>query len=203
MRANALAPELLARWCAERGVPLVYVGSSAIFAGNRKSEPYTEYDEPSPLSVYGLSKWRGEQAVRERNPKHFIVRAGWMMGGAGEDKKFVGKIVAQLRAGKRKLMAVSDKRGSPTYTLDFARNLMLLVESGLYGTRSSNPSRRRIFPSPPIGPTPSACATSSSRCSASTACRIGRSRSRTISGSSCRRCQRNEGNPAGRHPGGR
>ena len=134
MRANALAPELLARLCAERGVPMVYVGSSAIFAGNRKSEPYTEYDEPAPLSVYGLSKWRGEQAVRERHPKHFVVRAGWMMGGAGEDKKFVGKIAAQLRAGKRKLMAVSDKRGSPTYTLDFARNLMLLVESGLYGT---------------------------------------------------------------------
>lgn len=133
-RANALAPELLARLCAERGVPMVHVSTGAIFAGNRKSEPYTEYDEPAPLSVYGLSKLRGEQAVRERNPKHFIVRAGWMMGGAAEDKKFVGKIVAQLLDGKRKLMAVSDKRGSPTYTLDFARNLMLLVGSGLYGT---------------------------------------------------------------------
>lgn len=133
-RANALAPELLARLCAERGVPMVHVSTGAIFAGNRKSEPYTEYDEPAPMNVYAWSKLRGEQAVRERGPKHFIVRAGWMMGGAAEDKKFVGKIVAQLLDGKRKLMAVSDKRGSPTYTLDFARNLMLLVESGLYGT---------------------------------------------------------------------
>lgn len=133
-RANALAPELLARLCAERGVPMVHVSTGAIFAGNRKSGAYTEYDEPAPLSVYGWSKLRGEQAVRERTPNHFIVRAGWMMGGAAEDKKFVGKIVAQLLDGKRKLMAVSDKRGSPTYTLDFARNLMLLVESGLNGT---------------------------------------------------------------------
>ncbi len=133
-KANALAPELLARLCAERGVPMVYIGTGSIFAGNPKREPYTEYDEPAPMSVYAWSKLRGEEAVRERHARHFIVRAGWMMGGATEDKKFVGKIVAQLLAGKRKLMAVSDKRGSPTYTLDFARNLMLLVESGQYGT---------------------------------------------------------------------
>lgn len=133
-RANALAPEHLARISAERGVPMVHISTGAVFAGNRKSDAYTEYDEPSPMSVYAWSKLRGEQAVRERNPMHYIVRAGWMMGGATEDKKFVGKIVAQLLEGKRKLMAVSDKRGSPTYTLDLARNLMPLVASGLHGT---------------------------------------------------------------------
>lgn len=133
-KANALAPELLARLCAQRGATLVHVSTGAVFAGNPKREPYNEYDEPAPLSVYGLSKLRGEQAVRERHPRHFIVRAGWMMGGAGEDKKFVGKIALQLLEGKRKLMAVSDKRGSPTYTLDFARNLMTLVATGLHGT---------------------------------------------------------------------
>lgn len=133
-RANALAPELLARVCAERGIPMVQVSTGAVFAGNPKRESYSEYDSPAPMSVYGWSKLRGEEAVRERHARHFIVRAGWMMGGATEDKKFVGKIAAQLLEGKRKLMAVSDKRGSPTYTLDFARNLMTLVESGQYGT---------------------------------------------------------------------
>jgi dTDP-4-dehydrorhamnose reductase len=133
-KANALAPELLASLCAERGATLVHVSTGAIFAGNPKREPYTEYDEPAPMNVYGWAKLRGEQAVRERTPRHYILRAGWMMGGAGEDKKFVGKIAAQLLQGNRKLMAVSDKRGSPTYTLDFARNLMTLVESGIHGT---------------------------------------------------------------------
>lgn len=133
-RANALAPQLLARICAERDIPMVHVGTAAVFAGNHKTGSYTEYDDPAPMNVYGWSKLRGEQAVRETHRRHFIVRAGWMMGGGAEEKKFVGKIVAQLLEGKRKLMAVSDKRGSPTYTVDFARNLMLLVESGLYGT---------------------------------------------------------------------
>lgn len=133
-KANSLAPELLARLCAERNVPMVHVSTGAVFGGNPKREPYTEYDSPAPVSVYAQSKLRGEEAVRERWSRHFIVRAGWMMGGASDDKKFVGKIAAQLLSGKRKLMAVSDKRGSPTYTLDFARNLMLLVETGQYGT---------------------------------------------------------------------
>lgn len=133
-RANALAPQLLARICAERDIPMVHISTAAVFSGNRKTEPYTEYDDPAPMSVYGWSKLRGEHAVRETHRKHFIVRAGWMMGGGAEEKKFVGKIVSQLLEGKRKLMAVSDKRGSPTYTVDFARNLMALVESGHYGT---------------------------------------------------------------------
>jgi dTDP-4-dehydrorhamnose reductase len=133
-KANALAPELLAGLCAERGVPMAHIGTGAVFAGNPKREPYNEYDEPAPKSVYALSKLRGEAAVRERHPKHYIVRAGWMMGSAAAEKKFVGKIAQQLRSGRRELKAVGDKRGSPTYTVDFARNLMVLVGSGLYGT---------------------------------------------------------------------
>ncbi|OGR74934.1 MAG: hypothetical protein A2X40_02945 [Elusimicrobia bacterium GWC2_65_9] len=133
-RANALAPQLLSRLCAERDIPMVHVGTAAVFAGNHKTGPYTEYDDPAPMNVYGWSKLRGEQVVRETHRKHFIVRAGWMMGGGAEEKKFVGKIVSQLLEGKRRLMAVSDKRGSPTYTVDFARGLMSLVESGHHGT---------------------------------------------------------------------
>jgi len=133
-RQNALATQFIARLCAEHDRPLVYISTASVFAGNPKKGHYTEFDEPAPENEYAKSKLAGEQAVREAVRKHFIVRAAWMMGGDAEEKKFVGKIVAQLLEGRRKLMAVSDKRGTLTFTKDLARNLMALVESGHYGT---------------------------------------------------------------------
>lgn len=133
-RVNAMAPGLVARLCAEAGASLVYVSTAAVFGGNPKREPYSEFDAPAPVNRYAQSKYAGELAVREACPRHLIVRAGWMMGGGAQEKKFVGKIVSQLLEGKKKLLAVDDKRGSPTYTVDFAENLMALLESGHAGT---------------------------------------------------------------------
>src|SRR5438034_66062 len=80
------------------------------------------------------SNYHGECYVRQSVPKHFVVRAGWMMGGGPrKDKKFVNKIYQQLAAGKRTLHVVGDKLGSPTYTVDFARGIHGLLESELYG----------------------------------------------------------------------
>jgi len=56
-----------------------------------------------------------------------------MVGGWQLDKKFVYKIVQQLKKGKRYLIAVSDKFGSPTFTKDFAANLMSVINAGKYG----------------------------------------------------------------------
>ncbi|MFH1305139.1 MAG: sugar nucleotide-binding protein, partial [Candidatus Omnitrophota bacterium] len=53
---------------------------------------------------------------------------GWEL-----DKKFVYKIIRQLKDGKKELMAVSDKFGTPTFTRDFAANLLSVVNSGKYG----------------------------------------------------------------------
>lgn len=133
-RVNTLGTEFVARLCARRDIPLVYVSTAAVFAGNRKGAPYNEFDDAAPVNIYAQSKLRGEEAVRQAARRHTIVRAGWMMGGGVQEKKFVGKIVSQLLDGKRKLMAVCDKQGSLTYTVDFARNLMDLVSSGHYGT---------------------------------------------------------------------
>jgi dTDP-4-dehydrorhamnose reductase len=72
--------------------------------------------------------------VQQRLTRHFICRAGWMMGGGpGKDKKFIGKVLRQLAAGKRTLHVVNDKLGTPTYTIDFARNLRALLCTEHYG----------------------------------------------------------------------
>lgn len=64
---------------------------------------------------------------------YYIVRAGWLLGGGKEDRKFVGRIIQQART-RSELMVANDKFGSPTYTRDLSSGIMQLVETGQYGT---------------------------------------------------------------------
>ena len=130
---NAYATRAIARLCAARGIPLVYISTAGVFDGE-KAEPYDETDEPRPIMVYGSTKLEGELAVRAEHAQHYIVRAGWMFGGDQKDHKFVSKIAAQLREGATDIYAVDDKWGTVTYTQDFAANLDRLLRSGRYGT---------------------------------------------------------------------
>jgi dTDP-4-dehydrorhamnose reductase len=139
-RTNSYGTNVMVDIASDRDVPLVYIGTAGIFDGRKDS--YGEQDAPHPLSQYGATKLLGESAVDELK-KSFIVRAGWMMGGGALDHKFVSLIRAQLDAVG--ICAVTDRRGSPTYTHDFARNLAALVATVKYGTYhmtcEGNPSR--------------------------------------------------------------
>jgi dTDP-4-dehydrorhamnose reductase len=116
----------------ELDVPLLYISTAGIFDGQRDS--YDDWDTPIPLGHYARSKYAGERHVVEHARRHLICRAGWMMGGGPrKDKKFVQKLMAQLRTGQRELAIVNDKNGTPTYTVDFARNVEALLESRLWG----------------------------------------------------------------------
>jgi dTDP-4-dehydrorhamnose reductase len=76
----------------------------------------------------------GERFVVENIRQHLVCRAGWMMGGGpGKDKKFIHKLMRQLKEGTRELFIVDDKLGTPTYTMDFARNVELLLATRLWG----------------------------------------------------------------------
>ena len=119
--------------CRELSIPLTYVSTAGVFDGT-KTEPYTEFDTPNPINVYGDSKFRGEQIVRETVPDHFIVRAGWMIGGGERDKKFVSKIFRQLDAGAKELFAVTDRKGTPTYAPAFSVVLEKIIATKFYGT---------------------------------------------------------------------
>jgi dTDP-4-dehydrorhamnose reductase len=76
----------------------------------------------------------GERFVAANCRQHLICRAGWMMGGGpAKDKKFINKLMKQLKDGARELFVVDDKLGTPTYTIDFARNVELLLGKRLWG----------------------------------------------------------------------
>lgn len=117
----------------EFGIPIAYVSTAGVFDG-RKPSPYTEFDQPNPINVYGASKFMGEQIIRATVPRHFIVRAGWMVGGGERDKKFVHKIIEQLQAGANTIHAVTDRRGTPTYAPAFSQVFEKILGTKLYGT---------------------------------------------------------------------
>ena len=113
-------------------IPLLYISTAGIFDG--KKELYDDWDMPNPLGHYARSKYAGERYVIENTARYLICRAGWMMGsGPSKDKKFVQKIMAQLKAGKKELYIVNDKDGTPTYTHDFAKNVKLLLHKEYWG----------------------------------------------------------------------
>jgi len=114
------------------GIPLLYISTAGIFGGEK--EFYDETDRPEPLGHYGRSKYLGEVYVQQHSNNFIICRAGWMMGaGEKKDKKFIQKIISQIKAGKKELFIVNDKLGTPTYTHDFALNVKLLVEKEQQG----------------------------------------------------------------------
>jgi len=129
---NTLAVENAVHLANELDIPLLYVSTAGIFDGAQ--ETYDDWDLPRPLGHYARSKYMGERFVAENCRQHLVCRAGWMMGGGPpKDKKFIQKLMGQIKSGATELFVVNDKLGTPTYTIDFARNAELLLSLGLWG----------------------------------------------------------------------
>lgn len=128
---NTIGTENVALACQATNALMVYISTISVFDGTSQT-PNTEYDRPNPMSVYSASKYQGELIVERLLSRYYIVRAGWMFGGGPEDKKFVARILELARANPQ-VKGVSDKFGSPTYTVDFAQGLLQLIAMGRYG----------------------------------------------------------------------
>lgn len=129
---NTLAVENAVFISNKLGIPLLYISTAGIFDG--KKDSYDDWDTPNPLGVYARSKFMGERFVAENSKEHLICRAGWMMGGGPKkDKKFIQKLMTQLKEGKKVLHIVNDKDGTPTYTHDFAATVRNLIENQYWG----------------------------------------------------------------------
>lgn len=129
---NTLAAEHAVHIANEVDIPLLYISTAGIFDGAQES--YDDWDLPNPLGHYARSKYMGERYVTENAHQYLICRAGWMMGGGPpKDKKFVQKLMKQLKEGATELFVVDDKLGTPTYTRDFAHNVEALLCSRMWG----------------------------------------------------------------------
>jgi len=131
-QTNTLAVENAVYLANTLDIPLLYISTAGIFDGGK--ELYDDWDVPNPLGVYARAKYMGERFVVENAKRYLVCRAGWMMGaGPKKDKKFIQKLMRQIKDGKNELFIVNDKDGTPTYTHDFARNVKLLLEKEYWG----------------------------------------------------------------------
>lgn len=131
-KTNTLGAENIAILCKKYNILMVYISTAGIFDGSQ--DVYNDFDRPNPINYYGKSKYAGERFVKSYLDAYFVFRPGWMMGGGPrKDKKFVKKIIDKINSGEKELFVVRDKLGTPSYTYDFAKNMLEVINSGLYG----------------------------------------------------------------------
>ena len=117
---NAVGTQNVALGCQRTGATMIYISTAGVFDG-RSNEPYTEFDEPNPLNVYGKTKLAGERFVERLLQRYLIVRTTWMFGGGlRNDKMFVDKIANYINAGNKVIFAVTVKSGSPCFTCELS-----------------------------------------------------------------------------------
>ena len=128
-KVNADGPLNIAKTCKKLDIPMIQISTDYVFDGECV-RPWEPDDECSPLSVYCLTKYEGEQAVMNTLDKYFIVRIAWVFGING--KNFV-KTMLNLGKTRDHLTVVNDQFGSPTYTYDLAKLLVDMVQTDKYG----------------------------------------------------------------------
>lgn len=107
----------------------IYISTDYVFNGEGK-EAFQELDKPFPIGHYGLTKFEGEEIVRNHLENWFIVRISWVFGINGNN--FI-KTMLRLAETKEEVNVVDDQIGSPTYTVDLARLLIDMVQTEKYG----------------------------------------------------------------------
>ncbi len=107
---NALAPGVIAAEAQKLGAWLVHYSTDYVFDGSG-SQAWKESDTPSPLSVYGQTKWEGEQAVAANCAKHLIFRTSWVYAARGGN---FAKTMLRLAKERDSLSVIDDQIGAPT-----------------------------------------------------------------------------------------
>jgi dTDP-4-dehydrorhamnose reductase len=126
---NALGSRHVAEGVVRGGAHLVYISTDYVFDG-RADQPYVEWDDPNPMSVYGRSKLGGEREVRSLVAGATVVRTSWVCGAHGAN---MVKTILRLSSLHRELAFVDDQRGCPTFTEDLAGMIVRLGVARLPG----------------------------------------------------------------------
>jgi dTDP-4-dehydrorhamnose reductase len=109
-RINGEAPGVMAEAAAELGAWLIHYSTDYVFPGDGTT-PWTEQDTPAPLSVYGRTKWAGEQGIAAATPRHLILRTSWVYGLQGKN---FPRTLLRLAGTRTSLDVVEDQVGAPT-----------------------------------------------------------------------------------------
>lgn len=110
----------LVSFCREKKLKLIHFSTNYVFDGTSKY-PYSEEDIPNPINIYGKSKYKGEQLIKNSNCEHVIIRISSLFSPYG--KNFVETIKNQCLSNKN-LTIVKDEWINPTYGIDLAKLIL-------------------------------------------------------------------------------
>lgn len=127
-RINAIGPRNLSIAASETGAKMVQVSTDYVFPGNL-DKALTEFDTPAPISMYGKTKFAGENFTKEFSQKHYIIRTAWLY---GDGKNFV-KTMLGLAEKNDSINVVKDQMGSPTSAIELAKAIQHLIPTDNYG----------------------------------------------------------------------
>lgn len=120
---NATGAEVLAKCCAQQNSWMVHISTDYVFDGQSEG-CYHEDSEVNPLSVYGSSKLKGEEAVLRVLPDAAVIRTSWVFSEFGQN--FM-KTMLRLAGDRNALSIVADQRGAPTYAPHIAELVLRLI----------------------------------------------------------------------------
>lgn len=126
---NEKGTENLALSCKKHNIKMLYVSTDYVFSGEGDT-PFEPEDKKAPLSAYGMSKLKGEQAVINNLDRYFIVRTSWVFG--EKNTNFIATML-KLSLTRDEINVVADQIGSPTYSKDLAELLCEMALSEKYG----------------------------------------------------------------------
>ena len=123
---NAAAPEIMARWAATRGAPLLHVSTDYVYSGAGDT-PHDEDEAPAPLNTYGASKLAGDEAIAQSGAPHLILRTSWLYDATG--RNFLTSILRAART-REELRVVDDQIGAPTPAALVAAIAIEILQAG-------------------------------------------------------------------------
>lgn len=126
---NVKGTEYIARACKEIDAKMVYISTDYVFEGVGDAA-YEVDDKVAPDNTYGITKYQGEEVVRNILEKYFIIRISWAFGINGSN--FIN-VMMKLGETHRELNVVADQIGSPTYTYDTAPLICDMIATEKYG----------------------------------------------------------------------
>ena len=140
-KINATAPENLAKAMKEADGLLVHISTDYVFGAEPYNTPCKEDQTGTPTGVYGLTKLLGEQKIIATGCNHVIIRTAWLYSEFG--KNFC-KTMMTLTATKPELKVVFDQVGTPTYALDLAKAIEVVLND--YASAVMPDSDRASYP---------------------------------------------------------
>ncbi len=131
MQTNYFGAKNIAIACHKNHIPLLHISTAYVFDGHQ-SLPYRENDIAKPLSIYGESKWLGEEAVRQYHSQHIILRVTSVF---SEYRHNFLKSMLMLAQQKKEMQIVVDQITTPTYAGDIAGVILhMATQLTHYGT---------------------------------------------------------------------